>query len=189
MEEDVISHLKIGPKTADELAKLISTSRKTLYKKIKHLVDEEKVLMLPLLADNHWVSLFALPEHRELAVAISGYSPAGMISAGIESKVAGGIDDLRFKLFRNPDVDEIAVSIGESPEEKSVRDAIYRIGSKLKWRPPTPDERTKANEDRALVLELATWIKKGYLEAMQGKPAALVNRAKEYLKRFPEEVP
>lgn len=186
---DIITHLKIGPKTADELAKLVSVSRKTLYKRMKGLIDDGEVLMLPMLVDNHWVSLFALPEHRELAIAISGYSPAGRISAGIESKVVDGIENLRFKLFRNPDVDEIAVSIGESPEEKSVRDAVYRIGSKMKWRPPTPEERLKANEDRALVLELATLLKKGYLDEMRGKPAALVNRAKEYLKRFPEEVP
>ncbi|MBI4362570.1 MAG: hypothetical protein HY558_05290 [Euryarchaeota archaeon] len=187
--DDILQHLKIGPKTADELAKLVAVSRKTLYKRMGDLVESQKVLIFPLLMENHWVSLYALPEHRDLAVAISGYIPAGRVTAGIEPRVAEALDRLKFKLCRNPDVDEVALEVGENPEDRAVRDAIYRVASKLNWRPPTAEDRRRAEKERSLVVELATWMKKGYLEATKDKPQALVQKAKEYLRRFPESLP
>jgi DNA-binding Lrp family transcriptional regulator len=185
---EILAHLKKGPKTADELVKLVNVSRKTLYKRVKDLVGNEEILVFPILVNNHWVSLYSLPEHKELAVALSGYIPVAKTS-GMEKKVIKAIEELKFRLCRNPDVTEIALELGEDPEDRSIRSSIYRVGTKIKWRPPLEEERRRGEKERDLVIELATLIKKGYLEAIKGKPSALVKKAREYLKRYPDIIP
>lgn len=185
-----MAHLRVGPKTADELVKLVGVSRKTLYKRMRSLAEAKKVLLFPLYADGHWVSLYALPQHRDLAVAISGYIPAADRGVqGFEMRLPEAVETLRLKLCRSPDVDELALELGENPEDRSVRDAIYRVASRTGWRPPTAEERKRAERERELIVQLAAWIRKGRLENLKGRPEALVKRARAYLERFPDAVP
>ncbi|MEM3086798.1 MAG: hypothetical protein QXO51_00490 [Halobacteria archaeon] len=189
MEDEVLAHLKVGPKTADELVKLVEVSRKTLYKRMRDLAEAKKVLLFPLYSNGHWVSLYALPHHRDLAVAISGYIPADRGVHGLETRLGGALEVLRLKLCRNPDVDELALELGENPEDKSVRDAIYRVASRMNWRPPAPEERKRGDRERELVLQLAMWLRKGHLENLKGRPEPMVKKARAYLERFPDAVP
>lgn len=189
MDDEVLSHLRVGPKTADELVKLVRVSRKTLYKRMRDLAEQRKVLLFPLYANGHWVSLYALPQHRDLAVAISGYIPADKGVTGLETRLGDALEGLRLKLFRNPDVDELALELGENPEDRAVRDAIYRVASRMNWRPPNPEERKRAERERELVIQLAAWIRKGHLESLKGRPEAMIKKARTYLERFPESVP
>lgn len=189
MEDEVLAHLRVGPKTAEELVKLVDVSRKTLYKRMRDLTEQKKVLLFPLYANGHWVSLYALPHHRDLAVAISGYIPADRGVQGLESRLGDALVVLRLKMCRNPDVDEMALELGENPEDRSVRDAIYRVASQMNWRPPTADERKRADRERELILQLAAWLRKGHLENLKGRPEPMVKKAKAYLERFPDAVP
>jgi len=189
--ESILLSLRSGPKTASELARVIAVSEKTLYKRVNRLVDEGGVIVFPFRMDNHkWASLFALPEHRTLAATLSGYIHFREIT-GIEPKIKKIMEDLQFKLFRNPDVDEVILEIGENPEDRTLRDAVYRIGSSIDWKPPTSVEREKADAELSRILKIAAWMRRGYLKPdnVKGDAKLAVEKAKEYLKRFPHLVP
>jgi hypothetical protein len=144
---ELIEHLKAGPKTASELLKLSSLSRRTLYKRMNYYVKKGDVVILPMKMKDQWVSLFALKEHEEVAMEISGYMPYRR-TLGIEKKIVDALSMLRAKLLRNPTPEEIAVAIREDPEDGEVRRAIYRTASKAGWRPPTKEEKRRAEREK-----------------------------------------
>ncbi|MEM3087456.1 MAG: hypothetical protein QXO51_02345 [Halobacteria archaeon] len=178
-----------GPKTAKELSTLMRVSEKTLYKHMTRLLEERKVLIYPMRRGNRFVALYSLPEHIDAAVSLSGYLPVTKMP-DIHPRIQRTMELLREKLLRNPDVDEIILELGESPEDKVTRDLVYRIGPTLKWRPPTPAERAAADRERAHLLRVAGWLKKGRVseEALKGASKREMERAREYLEKFPEEV-
>lgn len=179
-----------GPKTAKELSTLMRVSEKTLYKHMTRLLEERKVLIYPMRRGNRFVALYSLPEHIDAAVSLSGYLPVTKMP-DIHPRIQQTIETLREKLLRNPDVDEIILELGENPEDKVTRDLVYRIGSTLKWRPPTPKEREEADRQRTHILRVAGWLKKGRVSAenVRGASRTEMERARQYLERFPEEVP
>ncbi len=178
-----------GPKTAKELSTLLQVSEKTLYKHMTRLLEERKVLIYPMRRGNRFVALYSLPEHLDAAVSLSGYLPVTKMP-DIHPRIQRTIETLREKLLRNPDIEEVILELGESPEDKVTRDLVYRIGPTLKWKPPTPSERASADRERASLLRLAGWLKKGRPSGA-GSPGTSrreTERAREYLRKFPEEV-
>jgi DNA-binding Lrp family transcriptional regulator len=183
---EIISKLRGGPKTAEELARILRTSKKSLYKNIYKLVDSGEVVTYPLQDGHRWKTLFALHGHSDLASAICGYTKVKRV--GKEKEIVKAIDVLRKKLLRNPEVDEILIEVGESPEDRLMRDEVYKVGTKIKWKPPTKSERKVAEEELSRILTLATWIKRGRIpEALaRGMSKAEIARARKYLQQFPE---
>lgn len=186
---DPLAYLSNGPKTAKELSTLLKVSEKTLYKHMTRLLEERKVLIYPMRRGNRFVALYSLPEHLDAAVSLSGYLPVTKMP-DIHPRIRQTMETLREKLLRNPDVDEVILELGENPEDKVTRDLVYRIGSTLKWRPPTPREKEEAERERGRILRVAGWLKKGRALPAVSREAsrAEMERAREYLRRFPEEV-
>jgi hypothetical protein len=181
---EILSALRSGPKTASELLKLVAISKRTLYKQLNSLEKDEQILVFPLRIEDRWTSLYSLPEHSELARAISGYSPVSKVLPDLSKKIKDSIEKLREKLFRNPEVEEIAIDIGENPEDEKIRDSIYQVGFQMGWRPPTREERERAEKELKEIIMLADMIKKGY--SIHLVPEEQVEKAKEYLKRVGE---
>lgn len=179
-----------GPKTAKELSTLMQVSEKTLYKHMTRLLEERKVIIYPMRRGNRFVALYSLPEHIDAAVSLSGYLPVTKMP-DIHPRIARTVERLREKFLRNPEVDEIILELGENPEDKVTRDLVYRIGSTIKWRPPSPAERARADPERARILKLAERLKRGRIseEGPRGASRTEVERARHYLEKFPEEVP
>jgi hypothetical protein len=71
-------------------------------------------VIYPLWDGHRWKTLFALPEHSDLASVICGYSR--IKKTGKEKEIIEAIGVLRRRILRNPEVDEILIEIGESPE-------------------------------------------------------------------------
>jgi hypothetical protein len=190
MAEEIASLLESGPKVAKELINSLTVSKVTFYKKINELVEEGKVLEFPLKAKNGWISLYALPKHRELAASISGFSQAGK-ARGDPQEIRRVIENLRVKLLRNPTVDEVILAMGKNPRDDELMDAVYEIGTKMGWRPPTESEKEAAEEELPKILSLAAQIKRGtsMVKMKKVKSRSEIEKAKEYLRRFPELVP
>jgi DNA-binding transcriptional ArsR family regulator len=190
MPDVILSYLKKGPRDAKEIMEALSISKKTFYKNISQLVEAGKVLELPLRQERGkgWSTLYALPEHHELAASISGFLPIG-IGGGIGQRIRRAVEDLQIKLQRNPTVEEVILEINENPENPKLRDAAYQIGTKMGWRPPTPEEVKIAKGELQKVLSLASRMKKGTKKIEYVRPKERVKMAKEFLERFPELVP
>jgi hypothetical protein len=193
MSEEIILQLKKGPRTPKELLIRLFLSEKTFYKKIADLEREGRILVFPLRERNRWTSLYCLPEHKEVAATISGFDlRAPVLSIPSLKEIEKTIEKLRFKFQRNPDVEEIILEIKESPENPKIRDEIYKIGSRIGWRPPTSEEREEAKKELSLILKVASKLKKGEPPLIGfgiEPPKALLKKAKEYLRRFPELIP
>ncbi|MBI4362855.1 MAG: HTH domain-containing protein [Euryarchaeota archaeon] len=182
-ESDLLEHLRAGPKTARELMKLCGVSRRTLYKNVNRLVESGKAVVLPVRVRDQWTSLFALEQHAGLAMEISGYAPLRQ-PRGIEGRVHGTIQRLREKFLRNPTLEETALELGENPEDPGIREAIYRVGAKVDWRPPGTEERQRAEKELQKLLGVAAYVKRGSLKGGSEE----IRRAQEYLKKFPDMV-
>ncbi|MEM3086096.1 MAG: hypothetical protein QXO51_07530 [Halobacteria archaeon] len=182
---ELLEHLRSGPKTATELRSLTKVSLRTLYKNVNRLVAAERVVVMPLRTRNQWTSLFALPEQAELAYDICGFEPRGKV-LGMEKRIAPAISELRERLLRNPTIEEVLIRLRESPENKDLREAIYRVGLKLEWFPPSSAEIKGAEERLKRVRTLAGLIRKGIIR--KGVNEEEMRLAQEYLLKFPGEI-
>ena len=79
------------------------------------------------------------------------------------------IGDLRFVLFRNPTIIEVAYKVGKPPE--IIREEIFRLASKLNWKEPTAEEIKKAEGKIKEVLEMSTLMKSFSFEVISKRPA------------------
>jgi DNA-binding Lrp family transcriptional regulator len=188
MPEDILSYLKMGPRTARELIDGVSISRKTFYKRINDLLKEGRILEFPIRQRKGWVSLYALPKHYELAASISRFLPIGG-TTGIEQSIKEAIENLKLRLLRNPTVGEVILEISANPEDPKLRDAVYQIGTRMGWKPPTKREREIAEKELPEILSLAAQLKRGSSRLTKVKSTDKIEKAKEYLKRFPNLVP
>lgn len=182
--------LRKGPKTAEDVAALARVSVKTAYKNLYRLVDAGRVLVYPMADGHRWRSLFVLPDHQDLAASITGFVPHGR-AAGIESRVLQALERLRALLLREPEVEEVLRELGEDPEDRTLRSAVYRVASRAGWAQPGPREKEMAQARLQRVLRIATWVKKGRLQVdqAQGMSREEIEQAKKYLEMFPEKVP
>lgn len=182
--------LRKGPKTAEEVAALAKVSVKTAYKNLYRLVDDGRVLVYPMPDGHRWRSLFVLPDHHDLAATLTGFAPHGR-TAGIESRVLPVLERLRALLLREPEVEEVLRELGEDPEDRPLRSAVYRVASRAGWSPPDPKEKEIAQARLQRVLRVAAWVKKGRLQMdqAQGMSREEIEQAKKYLEMFPERVP
>ncbi|MEM3165033.1 MAG: hypothetical protein QXO51_06350 [Halobacteria archaeon] len=182
--------LRKGPKTAEEVALLAKVSVKTAYKNLYRLAGEGRVLVYPMPDGHRWRSLFVLPDHHDLAASITGFAPCGRTS-GIESRVLQALERLRALLLREPEVEEVLRELGEDPEDRPLRSAVYRVGSRAGWVPPAPREKEAAEARLQRLLRIASWVKKGRLrvEIAEGMSREEIEEARKYLEKFPERVP
>lgn len=182
--------LRKGPKTAEDVAALAKVSVKTAYKSLYRRVEEGRLKVYPMPDGHRWRSLFVLPDHEELAASITGFAPVGR-SAGIEPRVLRALERLRAALLREPDVDEILLELGEDPEDRSARGAVYRVAGRAGWSPPTARDREAAQARLQRVLRVASWLKRGRLQVnlARGMSKTEIEEAQRYLERFPERVP
>ncbi len=192
---DILDLLQSGPKTTKELVDTLTGQRemteKTFHKRVKELVEEGKLLKLPIPSpEGGWSSLYALPAHEKRAIAMSGYIPTKGNDAYVGAKLAAALARLRGKLLRNPAPDEALMEAGENPEDRPARDLLYRVGASNGWRPPTEEEVKRAQEELTWTLKLAARLKQGATEESLAQVATAeeIRGAKEYLERFPDAV-
>ena len=55
-------------------------------------------------------------------------------------KIKKAIINLREKICRNPTIEEIAVELGENPEDDYFLKSLYSIAKNAKWKKPEPHE-------------------------------------------------
>lgn len=182
--------LQKGPKTAEEVAALAKVSVKTAYKNLYQLVDEGRALVYPMPDGHRWRSLFLLPDHQDLAASLTGFALHGRTS-GVEGRALQALERLRALLLREPDIEEVLRELGEDPEDRVLRGAVYRVASRAGWTPPTTREREAAEARLQRVLRVASWVKRGRLRVDQarGMSREEIEQAKKYLEMFPEKVP
>ncbi|MEM3086950.1 MAG: hypothetical protein QXO51_07995 [Halobacteria archaeon] len=186
LDDRVSDLLRSGPKTARELLKLAGVSRRTLYLALERMESSGALVAFPMRSKTGtWAGLYALPAQAEQASDIAGFVPKHPVPPDLRARAAEAVELLRAKLLRNPLVEEIAGHLGENPEAAPVREAIFRAAAPLGWRPPTAEERAKAEKERARVVALARMVKKGLVR--KGASRAEAKKAEEYLRRFPEE--
>lgn len=187
LDDRISDLLRSGPKTARELLKLAGVSRRTLYLALERMESAGALVAFPMRSrGGTWAGLYALPAQAEQASDIAGFVPKHPVPLDLRARVAEAVETLGAKLLRNPLVEEIAGHLGENPEAPAVREAIYRAAAPLGWRPPTAEERAKAERERARVVALARMVKRGLVK--KGTSREEAKRAEEYLKRFPEDV-
>ncbi len=186
-EESLLSHLRTGPKEARQLLTLSGLSKRTLYHRLGRMEKEGRVAVFPLRQRDRWASLYCLPEHAHLAAKLSKFEPLREIPEAFQASIRKAVELLRRRLMRNPDLEEIALELHESPEGDGFRRAVYQVAGEMEWRPPTPLEVQTANDRLKHVLALAALLKKGITP-----PGAMpdeIARAREYLAEHPELVP
>lgn len=187
LDDRISDLLRSGPKTARELLKLAGVSRSTLYLALERMESSGALVAFPMrTGGGAWASLYALPAQSEQASDIAGFVPKHPVAPDFRARLAEAVELLRAKLLRNPLVEEIAGHLRENPEAAPVREAIFRAAAPLGWRPPTAEERARAEKERARVVALARMVKRGLVR--KGARREDSKRAEEYLKRFPEEV-
>jgi len=74
----------------------------------------------------------------------------------LESRVKGVIENLRFRLFRDPSVREVAREIGETPEK--TRELIWRLIPETGWREPSKEQISLAEMKLHEIYEMATLL-------------------------------
>jgi len=186
-DSKILEHLRSGPKTARELLRLSDVSRRTLYLALERMESSGALVAFPMRSKGGtWASLYALPGQTEQASDIAGFVPKHPVPLDLRARVAETVEALKAKLLRNPLVEEIASALGENPEVPAVREAIYRAAAPLGWRPPTAEERARAEKELARVAALAWMVKRGLVK--KGTSREEAKKAEEYLRRFPEEV-
>jgi len=148
-EKTVLEALRKGPKTRNELFREICPklmSKKKLQKTLNELEDEGRVINVPKrIGQTHkWTSCYASREHRHLLEVDLG-------------RVIRTVKHLRLELCRNPDVEEVAAKVGAEPE--NIQKLLFIHAPKLRWKPPTPEDKDEAKKASQKVLELAAEIK------------------------------
>ncbi len=187
LDDRISDLLRSGPKTARELLRLAGVSRRTLYLALERMESSGALVAFPMRSrGGTWAGLYALPAQSEQASDIAGFVPKHPVPPDLRARVAEAVETLKVKLLRNPLVEEIAGHLRENPEASAIREAIYRAAAPLGWRPPTAEERAKAERERARVVALAKMVKRGLVK--KGASREEAKRAEEYLKMFPEEV-
>lgn len=148
-EKAVINALKNGPKVRNKLVEEICPnimSVKKLQTTLNYLENEGKVVCVPKRLDKtrKWTSYYALPKHKFL------------LEVDL-SQVANAVRYLRLELCRNPDVEEVAARVGGDPE--SIRTLLFIHAPELRWKPPTAEEKERAQTLRQKAWALAAQIK------------------------------
>jgi len=148
-EKSVLEVLKNGPKPRKDLFEEIcpkTMSEKKLQTTLNELEDEERIICRPIRTgkSRKWTSVYALPKHRHLLEV--DYR-----------KVARAVENLRLELCRNPEVEEVAATIGEDPE--SIQKILFEHAPELKWMPPTPSEKKEAEKSREIARNVASLVK------------------------------
>lgn len=187
LDDRISDSLRSGPKTARELLGLAGVSRRTLYLALERMESAGALVAFPMRSKGGtWAGLYALPSQTEQASDIAGFVPRHPVPPDLRGRVAEAVGTLKAMLLRNPLVEEIAAHLGQNPEAPPVREAIYRAAAPLGWRPPTAEERARAEKERTRVVALARMVKKGLVK--KGASREDARKVEEYLKRFPEEI-
>ncbi|MEM3086425.1 MAG: hypothetical protein QXO51_05480 [Halobacteria archaeon] len=186
-EESLLSHLRTGPKEARQLLALSGLSKRTLYHRLGRLEEEGRIAVFPLRQRDRWASLYALPEHAHLAAKLSKFEPVQEVPEALQASIRKAVDVLRRRLMRNPDLEEIAIELHESPEGDGFRRAVYQVAGEMGWRPPTPCELQEASGKLKHTLALASLLRSGVTPP--GATPEEIARAREYLVENPERVP
>jgi DNA-binding transcriptional ArsR family regulator len=186
-EERVVSILRTGPKEARQLLALTGLSKRTLYHRLDRLEKQGRIQVFPLRQRDRWAGLYALPEHAHLAAKVAKFEPLREVPEALQASIRKGVETLRRRLMRNPDVEEIAAELRQSPDEEGFRRAVYQVAGEMEWRPPTPRELQEANERLKRILGLAGLMKSGVTPP--GATPEEIARAREYLAENPERVP
>ncbi len=112
---------------------------------------------------------------------------------GLEAKITGAIETLRMKFLRDPTIEEISISVGEVPE--MVSRVVYGLAQELKWMPPTEEIISLKRRELAYLLEyiamkkLKSDVEPRTLRRDSGMSKGIIDRAKDYSKRFPGMIP
>lgn len=149
-----------------ELKKMIVDERavctkSTFYKYLGILVDKKKVCSRPMFykdlklntegtilrntqqRENETVTIYYLPKDEprisKLDFEGKGVGEQRGILA-LEDRILETIRSLSFRDQYWPPVNDIIMSIGESPENQEVRDLVYKVSAEIGWQPPTDEE-------------------------------------------------
>lgn len=186
-EGPLLETLRTGPKGSRELLRLSGLSKRTLYHRLGRMEKEGSIKVFPLRQRDRWASLYSLPEHAHLAAKLSKFEPLQEVPEAFQASIRKAVDVLRRRLMRNPDMEEIAAELRESPEADGFRRAVYQVAGEMGWRPPAPRELQEASDKLKHVLALASLLKKGITPP--GASPDEIARALEYLAEHPELVP
>jgi hypothetical protein len=174
-EKVVIDALKNGPKVRNRLVVEIcpnTMSVKKLQTTLNNLENEGKVVCVPKRLDKtrKWTSCYALPKHKFLLEVDLG-------------QVANAVKYLRLELCRNPDIEEVAARIGGDPE--NLRTFLFIHAPELRWKPPTSEEKEKAQALRQKAWGLGAQIKYGLDDEIETSEISMddIGRA-EFLLRY-----
>lgn len=165
MEELILSLLEAGPKSSGELLKLlgIRRSKRRFYSALRRLIDSGKIIQLPLKQEFGFSSLFCVPQHYQLACALSGFSlnPKLPIDRQQLSEI---IQALKLILGRNPDLEELLLELKLYPGDKAAASSVFSAALELGWRPPDPDQKQFSKYYLQLLRNTAEMVRSGKLK-------------------------
>jgi len=147
------------PQTFKELLNTAGVSRSHLYRILKLLLREKIVKELTGSEDLSR-GLFALQD----------YEPEPMERA-VENVVGSWLREFEGKPYARPlSLEELIIKCGESPENREVRDRVYRCALKYGWIPPEISKRLVEHSKTDLRKALEAWLKdlEGYGYAVDG---------------------
>lgn len=71
----ILRCLRFGPLPSPDLARRLKQDRINAGQWLRQLAQEGRIVEFPLKLFGKWVSLYALPEHAEMAALLCGYIP------------------------------------------------------------------------------------------------------------------